>query len=226
MGPASRRDVDERRHPQVRLHVQGASTVLHKDPELVRHQWFLYDEWPGGLYGSITTAGTRPAAPMAGAWAAIRFLGADGYLRKATQVRDATRAFQAAIAGIDGLAVTGTPDMSVFEFGPAPGSGVDIGAVGDGMDDRGWNLDRQQGGLHLMVSPYHLTVTDRFAVDLADAVAAGGTSRGKAAGYGGIASARTTGKVRPPADRSILDAAATGNVRWIWAISASRRAPT
>ncbi|MCB1004450.1 MAG: aspartate aminotransferase family protein [Acidimicrobiales bacterium] len=166
---------------------KGASTVLYRDPELVRHQWFLYDEWPGGLYGSITTAGTRPAAPMAGAWAAIRFLGADGYLRKATQVRDATRAFQAAIAGIDGLAVTGTPDMSVFEFGPAPGSGVDIGAVGDGMDDRGWNLDRQQGGLHLMVSPYHLTVTDRFAVDLADAVAAGGTSRGKAAGYGGIA---------------------------------------
>ena len=24
------------------------------------------------------------------------------------------------------------------------------------MDDRGWHLDRQQGGLHLMLSPYHL----------------------------------------------------------------------
>ena len=29
--------------------------------------------------------------------------------------------------------------------------GIDIDAVCDVMDDRGWNLDRQQGGLHLMV---------------------------------------------------------------------------
>ena len=166
---------------------KGASLILYREPELVQHQWFLYDDWPGGLYGSTTTAGTRPAAPIAGAWAAINFLGEDGYLRKATQVRDATRGFQAGIASIPELRITGAPDLSVFEFGAADPATLDIGAVGDVMDDRGWNLDRQPGGLHLMVSPYHERMVDAFVADLRDAVAHHGESRGKAASYGGIA---------------------------------------
>jgi hypothetical protein len=55
------------------------------------------------------------------------------------------------------------------------------------MEDRGWHLDRQQGGLHLMLSPYHLTVVDQFLVDLAESVATHGASRGVEASYGGIA---------------------------------------
>ena len=57
----------------------------------------------------------------------------------------------------DGFEVTSDPDMSIFEFG----SDIhDMSAVCDVMDDRGWKLDRQQGGLHLMVSPGHLAVVD------------------------------------------------------------------
>jgi hypothetical protein len=55
------------------------------------------------------------------------------------------------------------------------------------MDDRGWHLDRQQGGLHLMLSPYHLAVADEFLADLAAAVAGHGESRGVEARYGGVA---------------------------------------
>ncbi len=163
---------------------KGASVVLYADPAMVQHQWFVYDAWPGGLYGSVTTAGTRPAAPMAGAWAVINHLGEEGYLRKAAQVRDATRGFQSGIGAIPELGITSDPDMSVFEFGSDV---VDIAAVGDVMDDRGWNLDRQPGGLHMMVSPYHAHVVEQFVGDLTDAVAEHGESRGKAAGYGGIA---------------------------------------
>lgn len=163
---------------------KGASLILYRDPDLVRHQWFLFDDWPGGLYGSVTTAGTRPAGPIAGAWATISFLGEEGYLAKAALVRDATRAIQAGIADIPELRITGSPDLSVFEIGSET---VDIGAVGDVMDDRGWNLDRQQGGLHVMLSPYHLHVVDRFLADLREAAAHHGESRGKSAAYGGIA---------------------------------------
>lgn len=163
---------------------KGASTILYSDRELVKNQWFFYDDWPGGLYGSITTAGTRPAAPMVGAWAAMRYLGEEGYVAKARQVRDATRGFLDGVRGIDGLEVHGEPDLSVFEFGSPT---LDIGAVGDMMDDRGWNLDRQQGGLHVMTFPYHVRVVDEFCADLADAAAGHGESRGVAAGYGGVA---------------------------------------
>jgi sphinganine-1-phosphate aldolase len=161
---------------------KGASTVLYASKDLYRHQFFLYDDWPGGLYGSSTAAGTRGGVPIAEAWTAVRHLGADGYLRLAGTVRDTTRRLQAGIAAIDGLDITGDPDLSVFEFGS---STLDIGGVGDAMDDRGWHLDRQQGGLHLMLSPGHARVADRFLADLATSVADHEGSRGREATYGG-----------------------------------------
>jgi glutamate/tyrosine decarboxylase-like PLP-dependent enzyme len=163
---------------------KGVSILLHSDPAMMRHQYFLYDAWPGGLYGSATTAGTRPAAPIAAAWATICHLGEAGYLRLAEQVRDATRRFRSGIEAIDGLRITGDPVMGVMEIASDT---HDLAAVNDLMDDRGWHLDRQQGGLHLMLSPYHITVADQFLADLADAVAAHGVSRGVEASYGGIA---------------------------------------
>ncbi|MCD9623027.1 pyridoxal phosphate-dependent decarboxylase family protein [Rhabdothermincola salaria] len=168
---------------------KGASVVLYRDPAMMRRQWFLYDDWPGGLYGSPTAAGTRPAAPIAGAWATIRHLGRTGYQAKARVVRDTTLRFRNGIGAIDGLEVRHRPDLSLFEFGAAAdGDGrpvLDIAGVADVMDDRGWGLDRQEGGLHLMVSPYHAHVVDRFLADLADAVAHHDASRGRASTYGG-----------------------------------------
>lgn len=162
---------------------KGASVILHRDAEMVRRQWFLFDDWPGGLYGSATTAGTRPAAPIAGAWATIRHLGADGFLAKARVVRDTTRRFQEGIVAIRGLSITAEPDLSVLEVASDT---LDIGAVGDAMDERGWHLDRQQGGLHLMVSPYHARVVDGFLADLAEAASTDRAGSGAAGTYGAV----------------------------------------
>jgi glutamate/tyrosine decarboxylase-like PLP-dependent enzyme len=163
---------------------KGVSVLLHRDPEMVRLQYFLYDGWPGGIYGSATTAGTRPGAPIAAAWATVSHLGEAGYLRLAGEVRDATHAFRAGIGSIDGLRITGDPVMGVMEIA----SDVhDLAAVNDVMEDRGWHLDRQQGGLHLMLSPYHRHVVEDFLADLEDAVATHAESRGVEARYGGIA---------------------------------------
>ena len=164
---------------------KGASLVLHRDKALLEKQFFLYDDWPGGLYGSATTAGTRAASPIAAAWATMRHLGEPGYVRLAERLRDTVARFRDGVAGIDGLHLTHEPDLSLFEF--TADDGLDIGAIGDVMDDRGWHLDRQQGGLHLMLWPYHGNVVDGFLADLADAVAHHGESRGVGASYGGIA---------------------------------------
>jgi glutamate/tyrosine decarboxylase-like PLP-dependent enzyme len=167
---------------------KGVSTVVYRDPELFGRQVFMYDEWPGGLYASASSAGTRPGPPIAAAWATITHLGAEGYLRLAGRVRDATRTAVTGIEAIDGLRVHPQPDMSVLQFQADPDSSVavDIAAVGDGMDARGWNLDRQQGGLHLMLSPGHDRVMGDFVADLAAAVAEGGTGSGAAHTYGGV----------------------------------------
>jgi glutamate/tyrosine decarboxylase-like PLP-dependent enzyme len=165
---------------------KGVSTVMYRDDELYQRQIFMYDDWPGGLYASASSAGTRPGAPIAAAWATMTHLGVEGYLRLARRVLDATTTFRNGIDAIDGLRVTSDPDMSVFEFGAEPDSGIDIDAVCDVMDDRGWNLDRQQGGLHIMASPGHDKVAAEFVEQLGQAVANHGTARGGEHVYGGV----------------------------------------
>jgi sphinganine-1-phosphate aldolase len=170
---------------------KGASLLLHRDEEELRRQYFLFDGWPGGLYGSATTAGTRPAAPIAAAWATVRHLGLDGYLRLAEEVRAVAHRLGEGIEVIEGIHVTGDPVPGVLEIAadtdPVTGDPLlDIGAVGDVMGDRGWHLDRQQGGLHAILSPSHVAVADEFLTDLAAAVVRHGESRGVEARYGGV----------------------------------------
>jgi len=164
---------------------KGASVVLHReDAHLKQYQLFVYKDWPGGLYASFAMAGARPAAPIAAAWAVLRYLGEEGYLLLAREALDATRKLQEGIGALAGLRVIGEPVMTVFAFG-AEDDSVDLFAIGDVMDDRGWHIDRQHGpdALHVMVSPRHLEVADAFLEDLRDAVAGHGTSRGKQARY-------------------------------------------
>ncbi|MGH9209723.1 MAG: pyridoxal phosphate-dependent decarboxylase family protein [Acidimicrobiales bacterium] len=162
---------------------KGASVLLHSDEAELGRQFFVFDGWPGGVYGSATTAGTRPAAPIAAAWATIRYLGEEGYLRLADDVRVASRRIREGVAAIDGLRISGDPVAGVLQI--ASGT-LDVSAIGDVMDDRGWHLDRQQGGLHAIISPSHVAVADEFLADLAAAAADHGEGRGVGARYGGV----------------------------------------
>lgn len=162
---------------------KGVSLLLHRNEELLGQQFFVFDRWPGGIYGSATTAGTRPAAPIAAAWATIRHLGEEGYLRLAGQIRDVARRIADGVAEIDGLRITGDPVPGILEIASDT---FDMAAIGDVMDDRGWHLDRQQGGLHAILSPSHLAVVDELLADLRAATEGHGASRGVEARYGGV----------------------------------------
>ncbi|CAN5619562.1 aspartate aminotransferase family protein [soil metagenome] len=167
---------------------KGASIVLYRDRDLLKRQYFWYDSWPGGLYASSTPAGTRPAPPIAGAWASLMHLGEAGFLRMTEQVVDANRAFRKAIDATDGAVFDPIPDGPVFQV-TTPGR--DHNAVGAAMDAKGWNLDLQQGGMHVMLSPYHLQVSDRFGSDLVESLAevplGDADPDGPTGTYGGIA---------------------------------------
>ncbi len=161
---------------------KGASVTLQRDHEWLGHQIFLYGDWPGGLYGSPAMAGARPAAPICAAWAVLNYLGEDGYTELAQVLMDTTAKLRAAIEEIPELHVIGDPAASVLAFGS---DSIDVFAVGDVMDDRGWHLDRENNpdALHAMISPAHAEVVDELIADLRDAVATHGASRGVEARY-------------------------------------------
>ncbi len=163
---------------------KGASVVLHRDGNhVLQYQAFLYEDWPGGMYGSLALAGARPASPIAAAWAVMNFLGIEGYVRLATQTMETAQAIKRGVEEL-GLKVIGEPVASVLAFG-SPRKDIDIMAVGDLMDDKGWGLDRQHGpdALHMMVSPAHERIVEEFLSDLRHAVENAGAARGVEARY-------------------------------------------
>lgn len=163
--------------------VKGASVILHRPRANMRYQVFSFADWPGGIYGTQAFQGTKPAAPIAAAWAILHYLGEDGYLRLAEDTLDATRRLIDGVNGIDGLHVWGAPEMTVVAIGS---NDHDIFAIGDALNARGWHFDRQDGppALHLMASPRHKLVVDQFLEDLRHAVGHHGSTSTTAPTYG------------------------------------------
>ncbi len=158
---------------------KGASCILYRNKALRRHMYFVYTEWPGGIYGSPSVMGTRPGGSIAAAWAIMNHLGEDGYLEITRTVMDTVGKFRQGIERIDGLRLLGEPEMSVLCIAAAKKDGnedaedvLDIYAVGDEMSVRGWHLDRQQypASIHLTVNAAHTQSVDQFVEDLALAV--------------------------------------------------------
>jgi sphinganine-1-phosphate aldolase len=161
---------------------KGASVILHRDDDWFGHQVFLYDNWGSGLYGSPGIAGARPAAPIATAWAALTYLGEAGYVEIMRELMATTAKVLSGIDATDGIEVVGDPIGPVLAI---RSDTVDLYAVADVMDDKGWNLNRNTDprGLHLMLSPAHGAVADQLVADLQEAVANHGASRGVEARY-------------------------------------------
>jgi sphinganine-1-phosphate aldolase len=168
---------------------KGVSVILYRTPELARLQPFITTNWLGGLYGSPSMAGTRPAGPIAAGWAVLQYLGNDGYLRLAEDTWRAATTIRIAIQRAPGLALRGDPDLTVFAFGgDGAVGGVDAFALGDRLAERGgWFFDRQSppDSLHATVHARHALVADELAADL-EVVAA------ELAGSGVTAASRDT----------------------------------
>ena len=170
---------------------KGASTIVYRNAELRKHQFYAFSSWPGGLYVTPTLAGARPGGAVAAAWAVMNHLGEEGYLKLARVAMDATGRIREGIDSVEGLEIMGDPAMTVLAF---QSDEVDVFALGSKMDARGWHLDRNQfpGALHLMVTPAHADVAQRLIEDLRLSVdearrEPGGPTEGMAALYGAAA---------------------------------------
>ena len=177
---------------------KGASVVLYRERELRKYQFVAYADWPGGLYGSPSMCGTRAGGPIAAAWAIMHHLGEAGYLRVTQESMTTARRLIDGINAVPGLYVFGEPVGSVFGFGARD---IDIFALSEAMDERGWHLDRLQrpSGLHMMITPAHAPLVEQILADLREATAQirrdGTTAEGAAAMYGALGTMDDRGTV-------------------------------
>ncbi len=153
---------------------KGVSVILHRTKDLRAYQTFVFDGWLGGFYASPNLQGTRSGLPMAAAWAVMQHLGVDGYVELTRHTLENADRMRAGIRAIEGLTVLGDGEYHLVAMAadPAVDDPIDIFAVGDALQARGWFHDRQgpPDNLHSTVSNSNTGVIDDYLVALRDAV--------------------------------------------------------
>lgn len=166
---------------------KGVSVLLHRDASLRRPQYFGFAGWPGYPMLNATVASTRSGGPVAGAWATLRHLGDDGYLRLAERTLSAVTGLAAAVSTVDGLRLLAEPQTSVVVF---TCTDPDPYVLADQLAARGWHTQPQLPYPPLPAS-IHLSVT----AAVADQVGEFGPAL-----TGAVAAARAAGPIQVPSE--------------------------
>ena len=181
---------------------KGASTITYRNLDYLRYQMFVYQNWPGGVFASSALLGTRPGGGYAAAWGVLQYFGKSGYRKLAADTLAAVNRLKQGIADIPELEIMGNPQGPLFSYRSSDPA-LNIYAVGDQMDARGWQVNRNQlpPGLHAMVTAQHLAVVDEYLADLRAAVATVKADpelakQGGAATYGMLAHVPLRGMVK------------------------------
>ncbi len=117
-----------------------------------------------------TLAGTRPGGAISAAWTVMNYLGVEGYREKQKMVTDAREAVERGIEPL-GFQVLGSPKLGIIAYAHPE---IDVFATYLQMYQRGWftSLTTEPKALHLMLSPFHVDVTDTYLKDLKDSLEA------------------------------------------------------
>ncbi|KAI0272270.1 PLP-dependent transferase [Russula aff. rugulosa BPL654] len=161
---------------------KGSSVIMYRSAEIRQYQYYVNPDWSGGVYASPGLAGSRAGALIAGTWAAMHYMGEEGYIASCRDIVSAAKAIQEAIQNtFPELYILGKPPASVVAFGSRTPS-LNILEVGDKMSKKGWHLNALQNppGLHIACTRLTISRVDDFIRDLKDVVwAAKGNPAGK-----------------------------------------------
>ncbi len=152
--------------------LKGTSVVLYRNNSLRRYQYFNVPDWPGGMYGSPTAAGSRSGGLTAATWAAMMYLGEEGYTRAAAAIMKVADRIKKGVEETPELTLIGNPTF-VISF---RSDDVDVFHVNDFMKAKGWRFNVLQlpPALHFCVTMPQTQVADiaeRFVDDLRAGVA-------------------------------------------------------
>lgn len=150
---------------------KGASCILYRNIDYFKHQVFVNESWPGGMFASPAFLGTRPGGAYAAAWAAIQANGVEGYKALAEKTVEVSEKLKKGIKDIGCFEIIGSPIASLFAY-RSTDSSVNVFALGDVMEKKGWHIDRIQrpDALHAMVTAPHDKVVEQYLEDLKEAV--------------------------------------------------------
>lgn len=150
---------------------KGASGVFYRSMDYLRHQFYIYENWPGGIYLSPSILGSRPGGAVACAYGSLLSLGEEGFLKQATRVKMTLEILVSEIQKIEDLKLVGDQKFGIVCI-KSNSHNLDIYLVGDELQKKGWFFDRNQNpeSLHFTISPHHDEFIREFIEDLKDSI--------------------------------------------------------
>lgn len=151
---------------------KNVSVLLYRNRDLRRFALYANAQTTGYVVLNPTVLSSKSGGPVAGAWAALNYLGESGYRAIVDEVMATTRRLMDGIAAMPDLQVLGHPDMCMFAVASDT---LNVFVLDDAMSKRGWSLQPQfsagavPASLHIAVTHSNVGREDALLAELAQA---------------------------------------------------------
>ncbi|MFN3384536.1 MAG: pyridoxal phosphate-dependent decarboxylase family protein [Archaeoglobaceae archaeon] len=153
---------------------KGASVVLFRSADLKKESMFVDTQNPGYVFVNPTVLSSRSVGPLASAFAVVKYLGEEGYLRLSKQVLEARETILDGLKslGFESVAPVESSILSLFN------REIDLLSFTTAMREMGWHFHLQREvrrlsipmNIHLTISPIHKNTARDFVSDAEKAV--------------------------------------------------------
>lgn len=152
---------------------KGASCIMYRSKDIRKYQIFACTDTTAYTLINPTVTSSKSGGPMAGAWAALAYLGEESFMHIVESVQQATRKLIEGINAIPELQVLGQPAMCMFSF---KSDVINVYQLADAMAKRGWYIQGQFStpltprNLHISVNYGTIHQVDALLEDLRECV--------------------------------------------------------
>ena len=148
---------------------KGSSVLLWKDKNIKKYQYFVVEDWIGGIYATPSLPGSRSGSAIVGTWVSMLYHGLNKYKQIAYDIIQATILLKNEINKIDGMYVIGNPDINVVAFNSDK---YPIDQISNRLTKKGWNLNILQNPLaiHICITPVNIMNITQLVKDIKEVI--------------------------------------------------------
>lgn len=134
---------------------KGSSLLFWKDKKMRHNQYFISNDWTGGIYASVSLPGSRVGSQIASTWGAILYNGYNNYKIMGNKIMEKTLYLSEKIKNIETFEVIGQPNINVVAFYSTKYSVSQISKL---LSEKEWNLNILQNPLclHICITPKNI----------------------------------------------------------------------
>ena len=134
---------------------KGSSILLWKDEKMKHNQYFVVQDWTGGIYASTSLPGSRVGSQIATTWTTLLYHGYESYKNYSKKIIEKTEYLKNEISKIKTFHVIGNPNVNVVAFYSDTYS---VGQLSEHLTSFLWNVNILQNPicLHICVTPKNI----------------------------------------------------------------------